>query len=168
MIEYEGLYKINNIGQIKNNKDKILKCTKSNLKHQYPLITLSKNGKKKTFMIHRLVAIHFIENPGNKEQVNHIDKDKSNYHYKNLEWCSPKENMKHHYENGGEKFNNQIYKNKFGKSHNRSIKLLYDNKVYYGYSEMAREYNKPISTLYYYVKNSILFNNKKIIIYEGL
>jgi len=45
--------------------------------------------------IHRLVAIHFIPNPDNHPEVNHIDADKSNYSVDNLEWCTRSYNMKH-------------------------------------------------------------------------
>lgn len=49
---------------------------------------------------HRLVAQYFIDNPYDKEQVNHIDSDKLNNHYTNLEWVSQEENMKHCMDNG--------------------------------------------------------------------
>lgn len=51
--------------------------------------------KWKVQKIHRLVAIHFIPNPNNLPQVNHIDWDKLNNNANNLEWCTSKENTIH-------------------------------------------------------------------------
>lgn len=48
---------------------------------------------KKDFSLHRLVALHFLDNPNNYEDVNHIDEDKTNNMVSNLEWCSTKYNV---------------------------------------------------------------------------
>tara|TARA_R110002096_G_scaffold390155_1_gene584612 strand:- start:381 stop:854 length:474 start_codon:yes stop_codon:yes gene_type:complete len=62
-------------------------------KHGYCYISLCKNGKHKTFNIHRLVALVYIPNPLNKKEVNHIDGNKLNNNIDNLEWNTPSENQ---------------------------------------------------------------------------
>lgn len=57
-------------------------------------------GKAITRKVHRLVAEHFIPNPENRPQVNHIDCDKTNNSHKNLEWMTNVENMAHAVEHG--------------------------------------------------------------------
>lgn len=66
----------------------------------YLKVWLCSNGKKHTKDVHRLVAEHFVENPNNFGDVNHIDGCKTNNHYQNLEWCSRSKNIKHAYDNG--------------------------------------------------------------------
>lgn len=50
---------------------------------------------KNTYIIHRLVALTFIENKENKQEVNHIDGNKLNNHISNLEWNTTQENLEH-------------------------------------------------------------------------
>lgn len=49
----------------------------------------------KNILVHRLVALCFIKNPNNYNIINHIDGNKKNNYYKNLEWCNTKMNMTH-------------------------------------------------------------------------
>ena len=61
-------------------------------KDGYALVTLSRNGNCRTYRVHRLVAETFIDNPNNKEEVNHKDFNRTNNWFENLEWVSQKEN----------------------------------------------------------------------------
>jgi hypothetical protein len=61
----------------------------------YKVVSLAHNTIKKSFLVHRLVAIHFIENSENKQFVNHIDGNKLNCNYENLEWVTSSENSIH-------------------------------------------------------------------------
>lgn len=83
--DYEGIYEISNFGRVKREK-KILKSSKNSM--GYYLVSLSKNGKSKTYSIHRLVAETFIPNPSNFSCVNHKDENKENNKLDNLEWCT--------------------------------------------------------------------------------
>ena len=58
----------------------------------YVLVSLCKDGKCKSFFVHRLVANAFIDNPENLPQINHKDEDKTNNFVENLEWCDAKYN----------------------------------------------------------------------------
>lgn len=92
--EYEGLYQISNLGNVKSLKrNKLLKPIKD--KDGYLCVTLYKMCKLKEKKVHRLVAQTFILNPENKPQVNHIDGNKQNNVVNNLEWCTRLENIEH-------------------------------------------------------------------------
>ena len=87
---YEGLYKINILGDIMR-KEKLLKPFINT--HGYKRITLCKNGKKKYYLIHRLIGIHFIPNPENLPCIDHINRDKKDNRIENLRWYSQRDNI---------------------------------------------------------------------------
>ena len=66
----------------------------------YLMYKLSINGESRKFKAHRLVAMLWLENPNNLPIVNHIDGNKMNNHYSNLEWCTTHHNNKHARETG--------------------------------------------------------------------
>lgn len=89
-------YEISTKGRVRNLKTQyILKGRKSKSGYLQVSIKNDIDGKFKNQYIHRLVAIHFIENPDNKREVNHIDGNKLNNILENLEWCTSSENQKH-------------------------------------------------------------------------
>lgn len=98
---YEGKYWISNYGNVKTfyqGKYFIKKSFKDKL--GYLKISLSKNNERKTVTIHRLVALVFVPNPYNYKEINHIDGNKENNYYENLEWCTRSQNVKHAFETG--------------------------------------------------------------------
>ena len=90
---YEGLYTINENGEIKNSKGELRKINYA--KNGYCIIDLYKHNIRKTYFVHRLVAEAFIPNPNNYKLINHIDGDKTNNNIKNLEWCTYSYNIKY-------------------------------------------------------------------------
>ena len=89
-------YSISDNGEFRN--DTSNKTLKPEIHHK-GYLRISAHGVKPRF-IHRLVAIHFIPNPDNLPQVNHIDGNKLNNKLNNLEWCTDSDNKKHAYKTG--------------------------------------------------------------------
>ena len=91
---WEGLYACDTKGQIYSyHSNKFLSPSKS--KRGYLHIIFSKDRKRYDYRVHRLIAMTFIDNPENKEQVNHIDGNKINNCISNLKWCTAEENIAH-------------------------------------------------------------------------
>jgi len=75
----------------------------------YLRVKLSHDGVVKQIRVHRLVAFHYIPNPENKSEINHIDGDKTNNSVENLEWATRIENLngfKKHHKNNKSGFKN--------------------------------------------------------------
>jgi hypothetical protein len=98
---YEGTYKISNSGNIISVDRwigvKFIKGIelKSPIRNGYKSIILSKNAKKTTYFIHQLVAITFLghKKQGHKIVVDHIDNNKLNNNYTNLQLISQRDNF---------------------------------------------------------------------------
>ena len=108
---YEGLYKVSNLGKILslnyNGTGKAKLMNPGTDTNGYFYVGLWKNGKRKTCLVHRLVAFTFLDNPEGKPHINHkiegdegktmnmvffnedgtIDKKRTT-----IEWVTPKEN----------------------------------------------------------------------------
>jgi hypothetical protein len=98
-VRYAPNYEVSDAGAIRNTRrqNTVLKINYERLKrtNTRPRPYLSVNGKAKGFYLHRIVADHFIPNPENLPEVNHIDGDCYNNRADNLEWISKLDNMRH-------------------------------------------------------------------------
>lgn len=113
IVGYEGLYEVSNTGLVRTHankttytarhgvrrwKQKVLK--EKNPKGRDVRVTLWKEGKYKDYLVHRLVALAFLEKPEGKDCINHIDGNPKNNNVSNLEWCDHKENNNHAFDTG--------------------------------------------------------------------
>ena len=95
-VKIEGFekYEVSNLGKVRNIKSG--RMLKPHLNHNgYLKHHLYRHDKQKELFLHRILAIAFIDNPGKKPQVNHIDENKLNNDLSNLEWCTGRENLVH-------------------------------------------------------------------------
>ena len=108
---YEDCYEVSNLGNVRSvtrkvertnpaggksfyiYKSKMLKSCITN--KGYLRLGLYLNDVKNNHQIHRLVATAFVDNPDNKDQVNHINAIKTDNRAENLEWVSNYENFRH-------------------------------------------------------------------------
>lgn len=89
---YEGIYQVSNLGRVRSflRGGRVLKPHSTG---HYLGVVLYKENSHKAYLIHRLVANAFIENPNNFNEVNHKDENGVNNVWSNLEWCSHSENI---------------------------------------------------------------------------
>lgn len=108
IVGFEGMYQVSNIGRVKCLKRQVFNKANGTMStirgcirkpdmynKLYAQVGIWKDSKTTKFLIHRLVAIHFVPNPNNLPEVNHIDLDKTNNRADNLEWVTRKQNAQH-------------------------------------------------------------------------
>lgn len=119
------------------------------------------SGKKKRLYAHRLVGLNYLPKPiKNKNQINHIDGNKLNNHFTNLEWATASENQQHALENELRKYNHIYCFNKDKKLVAEYINVTEAaNAVRISKSIIIQEINKDVKTLsggFYWSKEKTL------------
>lgn len=157
--EYPNEFMISNHGRVWSKRtNKIL--SQGTNKKGYKVLSSKiggRNGKYICKRVHRWVAEVFVDNPEDKPFVNHDDCDKSNNYYKNLEWCTSKENSEHASKNNlfnpQKGFDNSS--SKFNEDDITYIRTLYKPRhKLFGARSFAREFNTHHSVI------SNIINNK--------
>lgn len=136
---FEGLYQVSNFGKVKSitRYKKILKPFID--KDGYRYVKLKCKGVVKHCRISRLVANAFVENTKKLNVVNHIDMNRQNDRFDNLEWCTQKENVQHSLKQGRYK----------GSNHKKVLQFKNGAfiKAWESMSEAARKLNIPVSNI---------------------
>ena len=109
VVGYTNFYEVSNLGRIRS-VSRWIPCARNPKKKQfyhgriikpsfinsgYLIVHLSKGGSANTHLVHRLVATAWLPNPRNFREVNHIDGNKANNDFHNLEWVSSSDNKYH-------------------------------------------------------------------------
>lgn len=156
IIGFEGMYQINEYGIVKGVErvtvgEKIRRHTKEHILSPvivgkgYLAVCLRDGKRTYRKYIHRLVAETFVKKPvSSYSVVNHIDGDKTNNYYRNLEWCDYSQNNQHAYNNGLKDRGENFYNAKLSEDDVREILLLGKNGTY---QEIAEQYNVTRATI---------------------
>ena len=135
---YEGLYSINENGDVfSHNTNRMLKLRPNS--NGYLRADLYKNSVRNQVLVHRLVGMLFIPNPQNRNELNHINGDRTDNNVKNLEWSTRSENLLHSYQNG--RVGPGLGKLGALHANAHAVKCLTNGKVYGSQREAARELN---------------------------
>lgn len=92
-------YLVSNMGNVLNAKTGYVLSPSINKRTGYMKVSVIQNGKRKRYLVHRLVAEAFCYRPndGKAYEVNHIDGNRTNNSADNLEWITHAENLHHSY-----------------------------------------------------------------------
>ena len=143
---YKGIYQISNKGRVKslyNGSERILRPSWTT--GGYLFVVLCKNGNKKKFKIHRLVADAFIQytglNPDGTEikgrvEINHKSEIKTDNRVENLEWCDRRYNV-----------NYGTHNERVGRAQRKRILCIETNEIFFGMKEIYEKYKIPSSNI---------------------
>ena len=152
---YEGLYEISSLGRVKSlqgwngheyvKRERILAPYKQQSDKNYSrsVVKLIKQGAKRDFKVHRLVAEAFIPNPCKYKVVNHKDGNPLNNKVDNLEWCTQKMNVNH-------AINNELIITRIKTIDRETIVQLLNNN--FTYDEIAEMLGVAKGTVFNYIK----------------
>ena len=152
---YEGLYQISNLGNVKSIKSKKI-LAQSHSPSGYKFVNLRKNLKGKNFRVHRLVAEAFIPNYANLPYINHKDENTQNNRVDNLEWCTASYNINYGNRNDKVAKKVSIWRKKKGSDYSprkrrKVAQYTLDDKFikeYKSINEAGRKTNSSIGTIY--------------------
>jgi hypothetical protein len=153
VIGYEGIYQVSNLGNIKSvYVDKTLSPPINQYGYLYH--GFRKNKKRNNILIHRVVAIAFLDNPNLKPCVNHKNGIKTDNRVENLEWVTYQENMNHSVFNNLCAKGEKIAQSKLTELQVSEIREKYKNQKM-TYLNLASEYNVSFSLIGQIIKNNI-------------
>ena len=102
--DYNGKYLVSNMGRVTSLKRRTPRLLTAFVNNKgYKRVALCQNGKARYFLVSRLVAAAFCENPDpeNAKVVDHIDGNTLNNCAENLRWVSCSENIRNFYRKRG-------------------------------------------------------------------
>lgn len=151
-------------------RDSIVKPSRGGKKKKYLKVTLrwrNENNEptQRNESIHRLVAIAFVPAVEGKPHVNHIDGNKLNNYYTNLEWCTPQENNEHGVRIGLLKRGRtvkQYVSTKKGWNSGRVVLDTHTGVFYYSCKEAALFLNMKKKKLYKMLSGEVVNNTGHI------
>ena len=120
-------YQISNLGRVWSKKSQIYLKTQKNNSGYFQVTLFAINGKSKRELVHRLVALTFVDNPNNYPCVNHKDENKENNSASNLEWCDRSYNINYGSRN-----------EKAGKKIGKPVKCIETGIIYNSGKEAAK------------------------------
>lgn len=127
-------YKVSNLGRVIGSASGRMLATRIN-NDGYEMVTMGKDYCRTGLRVHRLVADLFIENPNNYEEVNHIDFNRTNNRFDNLEWTTHSENIRHTVKSGRHAARDGKYKGENNPNYgNKKLSKFYDKNP-----EIAKE-----------------------------
>lgn len=129
-------------GRKDNRKGVLIKPTKD--PYGYLRCTFSDNGERKSYYVHRLVAIAYIDNPLHKNTVNHINGIKTDNRVENLEWATNREQKEHAIRTGLAVKNMDALQQA---NRRRMVHILYNGKQYESIRAASIAENKAQATI---------------------